>query len=38
MLFLGTQGGGVFRSTDNVETWTGLNSGLTATNCTRVGS
>ena len=31
-LFLGTQGGGVFRSTDNAETWTGINDGLTATN------
>jgi len=31
-VFVGTQGGGIFRSTDNVETWTGVNSGLTATN------
>jgi photosystem II stability/assembly factor-like uncharacterized protein len=27
-----TQGGGVFRSTDNAETWTGINTGRTATN------
>ena len=31
-LFVGTQGGGVFRSTDNAETWTGINDGLIATN------
>jgi ligand-binding sensor domain-containing protein len=31
-VFVGTQGGGVFRSTDNGETWTGVNNGLTATN------
>ena len=31
-IFVGTQGGGVFRSTDNAETWTGINNGLTATN------
>src|SRR5437660_3275848 len=31
-LFVGTQGGGVFRSTDNGEAWTGVNNGLTATN------
>ena len=31
-MFVGTQGGGVFRSTDNAETWTGINNGLTATN------
>ena len=31
-IFVGTQGGGVFRSTDNAETWTGINDGLTATN------
>ena len=31
-IFVGTQGGGIFRSTDNGETWTGVNSGLTATN------
>ena len=31
-VFVGTQGGGVFRSTDNAETWTGINNGLTATN------
>lgn len=28
----GTQGGGVFRSTDNAETWSGISNGLTATN------
>src|ERR1700741_4961640 len=27
-LFVGTQGGGVFRSIDNAETWTGINNGL----------
>ena len=31
-MFVGTQGGGVFRSTDNAETWTGVNNGLTDTN------
>src|SRR5258705_10206387 len=31
-VFVGTQGGGVFRSTDNGETWAGINNGLTATN------
>src|SRR5690242_13588270 len=31
-VFVGTQGGGIFRSTDNAETWTGINNGLTATN------
>lgn len=31
-VFVGTQGGGVFGSTDNAETWTGINNGLTATN------
>ena len=31
-VFVGTQGGGVFRSTDDGETWTGANNGLTATN------
>ena len=31
-VFVGTQGGGVFRSADNAETWTGINNGLTATN------
>ena len=31
-VFVGTQGGGVFRSIDNAETWTGINNGLTATN------
>ncbi len=31
-VFVGTQGDGVFRSTDNGETWTGVNNGLTATN------
>jgi len=31
-VFVGTQGGGVFRSRDNAETWTGINDGLTATN------
>ena len=31
-VFVGTQGGGVFRSTDNAETWTGINNGLTDTN------
>src|ERR1043166_8273191 len=31
-LFMGTQGGGVFRSVDNGESWTGINNGLTATN------
>src|SRR5205823_2159989 len=31
-VFVGTQGGGVFRSTDNGETWTGINNGLTDTN------
>ncbi len=31
-VFVGTQGGGVFRSTDNAETWTAVNNGLTATN------
>src|SRR5215470_6597271 len=31
-VFVGIQGGGVFRSTDNAETWTGINNGLTATN------
>src|SRR5215208_2932855 len=25
-VFMGTQGGGVFRSTDNAETWTGVNT------------
>src|SRR4029453_5033289 len=31
-VFVGTQGGGVFRSIDNGESWTGINDGLTATN------
>jgi photosystem II stability/assembly factor-like uncharacterized protein len=31
-VFVGTQGGGVFRSTDNAETWTAVNNGLTSTN------
>src|SRR5918996_363171 len=31
-VFVGTQGGGVFRSTDNAESWTAINNGLTATN------
>src|SRR4029450_3328728 len=31
-VFVGTQGGGIFRSTDNAETWTGVNNGLTDTN------
>src|SRR4030095_14512901 len=31
-VFVGTQGGGVFRSIDNGESWTGINNGLTATN------
>jgi hypothetical protein len=31
-VFVGTQGGNVFRSTDNRESWTEINSGLTATN------
>jgi hypothetical protein len=31
-VFVGTQGGGIFRSTDSGETWTGVNNGLTATN------
>jgi len=31
-VFVGTQGGGIFRSTDSAETWTGINDGLTATN------
>ena len=31
-VFVGTQGGGVFRSTDNAETWTAVNNGLTNTN------
>src|SRR5438105_4974849 len=31
-LFVGTQGGGIFRSSDNGETWTGVNNGLTDTN------
>src|SRR5215211_2614555 len=31
-VFVGTQGGGVFRSTDNGESWTGLHNGLTDTN------
>src|SRR5262245_57698647 len=31
-IFVGTQGGGVFRSIDNGESWTGINNGLTATN------
>ena len=30
-VFAGTLGGGVFRSADNGETWTPVNSGLTAT-------
>ena len=30
-VFAGTLGGGAFRSTDNGETWTAVNSGLTAT-------
>src|SRR2546423_14554288 len=30
-VFVGTQGGGVFRSSDNGETWTSVNSGLTTT-------
>src|SRR4030095_1279130 len=31
-VFVGTQGGGVFRSTDNGESWTGIHNGLTDTN------
>src|SRR5438105_14095406 len=31
-VFVGTQGGGIFRSSDNGETWTGVNNGLTDTN------
>ena len=31
-VFVGTQGGGIFRSTDNGENWAGVNNGLTATN------
>jgi len=31
-VFVRTQGGGVFRSTDNAETWTVVNNGLTDTN------
>src|SRR5919197_2694905 len=31
-VFVGTQGGGIFRSTDNGENWTSVNNGLTATN------
>ena len=31
-IFVGTQGGGIFRSTDNAETWTAVNNGLTDTN------
>lgn len=31
-VFVGTQGGGIFRSTDNGETWAGVNNGLTDTN------
>ena len=31
-VFIGTQGGGIFRSTDNAETWTDVNNGLTDTN------
>src|SRR5213078_3830768 len=30
-VFVGTQGGGVFRSTDNAELWTAVNNGLTDT-------
>jgi hypothetical protein len=31
-VFVVTQGDGAFHSTDNAETWTGINNGLTATN------
>ena len=31
-IFVGTQGGGIFRSTDSGETWTEVNNGLTDTN------
>ena len=31
-VFVGTQGGGVFRSTDDGATWTAVNNGLTGTN------
>src|SRR5256884_9035056 len=31
-IFVGTQGGGIFRSTDNAETWTSVINGLTDTN------
>ena len=31
-VFVGTQGGGVFRSIDNAETWVGVNNGLIDTN------
>ena len=31
-VFVGTQGGGIFRSTDNADTWAGINNGLTDTN------
>src|SRR5213592_2110592 len=36
-VFVGTQGGGVFRSTDDGETWAGINNGLTATNVRALG-
>src|SRR5215472_7332761 len=31
-IFVGTQGGGIFRSTESGETWTEVNNGLTDTN------
>src|SRR6266436_4364546 len=31
-MFVGTQGGGVFRSTDNGATWIGVSNGMTDTN------
>ena len=37
-VFVGTQGGGVFRSTDNGESWAGVNNGLTATNVRALAS
>ena len=32
-VFIGTQGGGIFRSTDNAETWTDVNNGLKTPTC-----